>query len=106
MGKLLFKLLKNYAKAGAKVGENFEMVLSAFKVRFLSHIKTFLVPLFANVTDVLTISADVLIISSLALESVIKRKPFLFSKVLIDFGVVILPVEKMWQFSSISIRSS
>lgn len=32
MGKLLFKLLKNYAKAGAKVGENFEMVLSAFKV--------------------------------------------------------------------------
>jgi len=31
MGKLLFKLLKNYAKAGAKVGENFEMVLSAFK---------------------------------------------------------------------------
>ena len=99
MGKLLFKLLKNYAKAGAKVGENFEMVLSAFKVRFLSHIKTFLVPLFANVTDVLTIS-------SLALESVIKRKPFLFSKVLIDFGVVILPVEKMWQFSSISIRSS
>ena len=52
MGKLLFKLLKNYAKAGAKVGENFEMVLSAFKVRFLSHIKTFLVPLFANVTDV------------------------------------------------------
>jgi len=25
-------LLKNYAKAGAKVGENFEMVLSAFKV--------------------------------------------------------------------------
>ena len=41
MGKLLFKLLKNYAKAGAKVGENFEMVLSAFKVRFLSHIKTF-----------------------------------------------------------------
>ena len=106
MGKLLFKLLKNYAKAGAKVGENFEMVLSAFKVRFLSHIKTFLVPLFANVTDVLTISTDVLIISSLALESVIKRKPFLFSKVLIDFGVVILPVEKMWQFSSISIRSS
>ena len=99
MGKLLFKLLKNYAKAGAKVGENFEMVLSAFKVRFLSHIKTFLVPLFANVTDVLTIS-------SLALESVIKRKPFLFSKVLIDFGVVILPVERVWQFSSISIRSS
>lgn len=49
MGKLLFKLLKNYAKAGAKVGENFEMVLSAFKVRFLSHSKTFLVPLFANV---------------------------------------------------------
>lgn len=106
MGKLLFKLLKNYAKAGAKVGENFEMILSAFKVRFLSRIKTFLVPLFANVTDVLTISTDVLIISSLALESVIKRKPFLFSKVLIDFGVVILPVEKMWQFSSISIRSS
>lgn len=106
MGKLLFKLLKNYAKAGAKVGENFEMVLSAFKVRFLSHIKTFLVPLFANLTDVLTISTDVLIISSLALESVIKRKPFLFSKVLIDLGVVILPVEKMWQFSSISIRSS
>lgn len=33
MGKLLFNLLKNYAKAGAKVGENFEMVLSAFKVR-------------------------------------------------------------------------
>ena len=113
MGKLLFKLLKNYAKAGAKVGENFEMVLSAFKVRFLSHIKTFLVPLFANVTDVLTISTDVLTIStdvltisSLALESVIKRKPFLFSKVLIDFGVVILPVERVWQFSSISIRSS
>ena len=49
MGKLLFKLLKNYAKAGAKVGENFEMVLSAFKVRLLSHIKTFFVPLFANV---------------------------------------------------------
>lgn len=106
MGKLLFKLLKNYAKAGAKVGENFEMVLSAFKVRFLSHIKTFLVPLFANVTDVLTISTDVLTISSLALESVIKRKPFLFSKGLIDFGVVILPVERVWQFSSISIRSS
>lgn len=106
MGKLLFKLLKNYAKAGAKVGENFEMVLSAFKVRFLSRIKTFLVPLFANVTDVLTISTDVLTISSLALESVISRKPFLFSKVLIDFGVVILPVERVWQFSSISIRSS
>ena len=106
MGKLLFKLLKNYAKAGAKVGENFEMVLSAFKVRFLSRIKTFLVPLFANVTDVLTISTDVLTISSLALESVIKRKPFLFSKVLIDFGVVILPVERVWQFASISIRSS
>lgn len=33
MGKLLFNLLKNYAKAGAKVGENFEMVLSAFKVK-------------------------------------------------------------------------
>lgn len=49
MGKLLFKLLKNYAKAGAKVGENFEMVLSAFKVRLLSHIKPFFVPLFANV---------------------------------------------------------
>ena len=32
MGKLLFNILKNYAKAGAKVGENFEMVLSAFKV--------------------------------------------------------------------------
>lgn len=32
IGKLLFNLLKNYAKAGAKVGENFEMVLSAFKV--------------------------------------------------------------------------
>lgn len=31
IGKLLFNLLKNYAKAGAKVGENFEMVLSAFK---------------------------------------------------------------------------
>ena len=106
MGKLLFKLLKNYAKAGAKVGENFEMVLSAFKVRFLSRIKTFLVPLFENVTDVLSISTDVLTISSLALESVINRKPFLFSKVLIDFGVVILPVERVWQFSSISIRSS
>ena len=106
MGKLLFKLLKNYAKAGAKVGENFEMILSAFKVRFLSRIKTFLVPLFANVTDVLTISTDVLTISSLALESVINRKPFLFSKVLIDFGVVILSVERVWQFSSISIRSS
>ena len=49
MGKLLFKLLKNYAKAGAKVGENFEMVLSAFKVRFLSHIKAFFVHRFANV---------------------------------------------------------
>ena len=33
MGKLLFNILKNYAKAGAKVGENFEMLLSAFKVR-------------------------------------------------------------------------
>jgi len=32
IGKLLFNLLKNYAKAGAKIGENFEMVLSAFKV--------------------------------------------------------------------------
>lgn len=31
MGKLLFNILKNYAKAGAKVGENFEMLLSAFK---------------------------------------------------------------------------
>ena len=35
IGKNLFKLLKNYAKAGAKVGENFEMVLSAFKVNDL-----------------------------------------------------------------------
>ena len=33
MGKLLFNILKNYAKAGAKVGENFEMLISAFKVR-------------------------------------------------------------------------
>ena len=46
MGKLLFKLLKNHAKAGAKIGENFEMVLSAFKVRSFSHVKTFFVPLF------------------------------------------------------------
>ena len=32
IGKILFKVLKIYAKAGAKVGENYEMVLSAFKV--------------------------------------------------------------------------
>ncbi|XP_068744813.1 small subunit processome component 20 homolog [Montipora capricornis] len=44
IGKNLFKLLKNYAKAGAKVGENFEMVLSAFKamtviIRDFKHFK-------------------------------------------------------------------
>ena len=32
MAKNLFKLLKKYARAGAKVGENYEMVLVAFKV--------------------------------------------------------------------------
>ena len=32
IGKQLFHLLKIYARAGAKVGENYEMVLSAFKV--------------------------------------------------------------------------
>ena len=32
MAKLLFKLLKKFARAGAKVGDNFEMVLSGFKV--------------------------------------------------------------------------
>ncbi|EDO33281.1 predicted protein, partial [Nematostella vectensis] len=31
IAKLLFKLLKKYAMAGAKIGDNYEMVLSAFK---------------------------------------------------------------------------
>ena len=33
VAKNLFKLLKSYARAGAKVGENFEMVLIGFKVK-------------------------------------------------------------------------
>ena len=42
IGKLLFNLLKNYAKAGAKVGENFEMVLSAFKVNEIPDLVLFI----------------------------------------------------------------
>jgi len=34
IAKLLFQTLQKYATAGAKVGENYEMVLSAFKVGF------------------------------------------------------------------------
>lgn len=47
MGKLLFNILKNYAKAGAKVGENFEMLISAFKVRM--RVLSFRIPFKENV---------------------------------------------------------
>ncbi|EDO27022.1 predicted protein, partial [Nematostella vectensis] len=36
IAKLLFKLLKKYAMAGAKIGDNYEMVLSAFKLTILT----------------------------------------------------------------------
>ena len=32
LATLLFKLLKNYARIGAGTGDNYELVLSAFKV--------------------------------------------------------------------------